>query len=128
MHTRLNSRESQRYLHSQAQAFNAFFERTVYGDIVYIFDLAVVFSLAPALAPPAYAPLRQQPATPAEIAWAYAEQSRKARPRLTARSAHRQNTAPNTVPIDSEALPTVRGRAANMHKGIVTIDVAAVNE
>ncbi|MGB3570751.1 MAG: hypothetical protein WA783_05885 [Phormidesmis sp.] len=124
MHTRLNSRESQRYLHSQAQAFNAFFERTVHGDIVYIFDLAVVFSLAPALAPPAYAPLRQQPATPAEIAWAYAEQSRKTRPKLTARSAHRQNTAP----VDSEALPTVRGRAANTHKGIVTIDVAAVNE
>ncbi len=128
MHTRLSSRESQRYLHLQAQSFGAFFERTVHGDIVYIFDLAVVFSLAPSLAPPVYASSFQQPATPAEIAWAYAEQSKKAQHRSANRSVERLAHIQSTPSADGEALTTVRGRASGTPEGIVTIDVAAVNE
>ncbi|MEL7144501.1 MAG: hypothetical protein AAGL08_20100, partial [Cyanobacteria bacterium J06573_11] len=43
MHSRVDKRAAQRYLHSQAQSFGAFFERTVHGDITYIFNLAVVY-------------------------------------------------------------------------------------
>ncbi len=133
MHTRINSREAQRYLHAQAQAFNAFFERTMHGDIVYIFDLAVVFSLEPALAPPVYAPSSHRLVTPAEMAWAYAEQVKQTQPKSTNLSSdlsatNSSATYQGAAPMEHKTLPTVRGRALDSSERIVTIDVAAVNE
>ncbi|MEM9948750.1 MAG: hypothetical protein AAF810_22175 [Cyanobacteria bacterium P01_D01_bin.36] len=70
MHTRINGRAAQRYLHTQAQAFGGFFERSAHNDIVYIFNPAVIYSYAP-----------QRPATQAEIDWTYAQQGSRAQQR-----------------------------------------------
>ncbi|MEL6938062.1 MAG: hypothetical protein AAFO84_02605 [Cyanobacteria bacterium J06598_1] len=144
MHTRINPHESQRFLHGQAQDFGAFFERTRNGDIIYIFNLAVVYSLQPSYAPEVY-PLT----TPAEIAWAYAERAHaeKAAQSAHAQSAYAQNAyaqnaykqklrlpageAPGwqaNKPTSDQTLQTVRGRANATPHHIKTIDVSAINE
>ncbi|MEO1620212.1 MAG: hypothetical protein AAFU53_04165 [Cyanobacteria bacterium J06632_3] len=63
MHTRISGTKARQYLHRQAQSFGGFFERTVHGDVIYIFNLAAMYSGSPAM-------------TPAEVAWAYAERER----------------------------------------------------
>ncbi|MGD1896123.1 MAG: hypothetical protein ACFB16_04130 [Phormidesmis sp.] len=129
MHTRVDGRDAQRFLHSQAQAFGAFFERTVHGDIIYIFNLAVVFSLEPSYAPPAY-----RPVTPAEVAWAYAEQAQVKRAyvedmRRRQREGQRKGESGRSLrPSAEKILPTVRGRAQATAENVKTIDVSAVNE
>lgn len=40
MRTRLSGADAQNYLNAQAQAFSAFFETTISGDIVYVFSSA----------------------------------------------------------------------------------------
>jgi len=108
MHTRIDGREAQRYLHSQAQAFGGFFERTVHNDVVYIFNPAVIYSYAP-----------QRPATPAELAWTYTAQ---------ARAQPAQNNARHQRRLAEKATShTVRGQA-HRAENIRTIDVTAVNE
>lgn len=68
MYTRLSGTDARHYLHRQAQAFGAYFERTVNGDIIYIFNLSGIPGqfVGPQM-------------TPAEIAWAYAERAQEAR-------------------------------------------------
>ena len=63
MHTRISGTKARQYLHRQAQSFGGFFERPVHGDIIYIFNLAAMYSGSLAM-------------TPAEVAWAYAERER----------------------------------------------------
>ena len=107
MYSRVENRAAQRYLHSQAQSFGAFFERTAHGDIIYIFNLAVVYSLEPAYAPPTAYAIPESPCPkpmPAEMAWTHAQQQA------------------------SVSLPTVRGRAMDTSENVKTIDIKAVNE
>lgn len=63
MRTQLTGEAAQDYLNTQAQAFSAFFETTLQGDIIYVFNLAAV----------------RHPSAQAEAAWAYAEQVRAER-------------------------------------------------
>ncbi|MEO0769079.1 MAG: hypothetical protein AAFY72_06540 [Cyanobacteria bacterium J06649_4] len=63
MHTRISGAQARQYLHRQAQFLGAYFERTVHGDIVYIFNPTALYDSAPEM-------------TPAEVAWAYAERER----------------------------------------------------
>lgn len=117
MYARVESRQAQRYLHAQAQSFGAFFERTVHGDIIYIFNPAVVYSLEPRYAPPtayidaAYVRHTQQnqPRASAEVAWTNAQQLAERQP-------------------EKDFIPTVRGQAVNVSENVKTIDVSVVNE
>ena len=59
MHTGLTGHSAQRYLHRQAAAFGACFQRTAHGDIIYIFNITGLYP--------------QPNYTPAAAAWAYAE-------------------------------------------------------
>ena len=63
MRTQLTGEAARDYLNTQAQAFSAFFETTLQGDIIYVFNLAAV----------------RHPSAHAEAAWAYAEQVRAER-------------------------------------------------
>ncbi|MGC1306142.1 MAG: hypothetical protein WA885_02850 [Phormidesmis sp.] len=63
MHTQMNGADAQVYLNVQAQTFSAYCEPTPQGDIAYVFNLAGAQGIA----------LR---ATPAEAAWAHANQVR----------------------------------------------------
>ena len=115
MCTRSNGREAQRYLHTQAQAFGGFFERTIQGDVVYIFNPAVIYSY------PA-----QRPATPTELAQAYTAQAQayKAQAKsqaVWANALRQRNTTADGV------TPTVRGQA-HRAENVQTIDVIAANE
>lgn len=65
MHTQLNGVSAQAYLNLQAQALSAYYETTPHGDVVYVFNLAGVQSVA-----------SQHRVPPAEVTWAYAEQAR----------------------------------------------------
>jgi hypothetical protein len=69
MFAQINGAAAQSYLNAQAQAFLAHFETTVRGDIIYVFNLATM---------PGPSSHRF---TPAETAWAYAEQAHSARMR-----------------------------------------------
>lgn len=62
MYGRINRADARRYLYEQAQAFGAFFERTVDGDIIYIFNLGMIFGVRPAQS--------DSVMTPAERVWA----------------------------------------------------------
>ena len=58
MSTGLTGHSAQRYLHRQAQAFGACFQRTIRGDIVYIFNIAGLYpqpNYTPTAAARAYA-------------------------------------------------------------------------
>jgi hypothetical protein len=67
MYAQIHGAAAQTYLNAQAQAFLAHFETTVHGDIIYVFNLATMPG--------------SHRATPAEAAWAYAEQARSERVR-----------------------------------------------
>ena len=143
MHTHMPPAQAQRYLHEQAQAFGAYFDRTPHGDIIYHFNLAMVFGLPPS----------QMSAstvmTPAERAWAYAEQNaarlrhQQAQRKAANQQANQQraeaiaqqikalaaaDTLPEPEPLDPQTLPTVRGRAQAAPEHVQTIDVSAINE
>ena len=151
MYGRIDRPRAQRYLHEQAQAFGAFFERTVDGDIVYIFNLGMIFGVRAA---EAAIPVAM---TPAEMAWALAEdplaegnteQVRSQRQSTTTSTAASQRVeaiarqikalkaakAENlqqhlpAETLSDGTLPTVRGRAQAAPEHIKTIDVLAVNE
>lgn len=70
MSAKLEGTAAQAYLNDQAQAFSAYFETTGQGDIIYVFNLAVVQGGQP----PGAQTYPQ--AAQAEAAWAYAEQTR----------------------------------------------------
>lgn len=143
MHTRITPARAQRYLYEQAQAFGAYFERTIHGDIVYIFNLAMVFGLPSSqVATPAER-------TPAEVAWAEVESTQWAQLQESNRLAHQNQThqkaeaiarqlraikiikSAQSEPLDSVqpgTLPTVRGRAQATPSYVRTINVSAVNK
>lgn len=70
MHTRLDGTAAQTYLNAQAQAFSAYFETTLRGDIIYVFNGVAVNGEA-----------THPPASQAEAAWAYADGAHVARTR-----------------------------------------------
>ena len=156
MNTGLSSKEASQYLHHQAQDFGAYFERTRTGDVVYVFNLAVIYAW------PTYQPQPYLEPTPTELGWAsYAE--RASEPSLnpppdqgrhqqhTARANARQISALRNLsqsakpaspapsvrqlpPASNELAPqaeqvaqTFRGRAAVDPDHVITIDVPAVN-
>lgn len=112
MHTGLSSHSAQRYLHRQAQAFGACFQRTVRGDIIYIFNVIGLYpqpNYTPAAAARAYAErvyAEQMLAQKEQAAWEKAYHGR------------------NLQRLPSDRLLADRPPA----KGAITIDVSAVNE
>ncbi|MEL6855125.1 MAG: hypothetical protein AAFO83_08430, partial [Cyanobacteria bacterium J06607_13] len=151
MYTRLSGTDARRYLHRQAQALGAYFERTVNGDIIYIFNVAgrpgqfVGPQMTPAEIAWAYAERAQEAKTlrQHQIAWANARQIRTLRqlsdnqPVSPANSATSRMLSPversqpqNKIGLNAD-LPhqsnIVRGRANRAPQQIITIDVPAVN-
>lgn len=112
MSTGLTGHSAQRYLHGQAQAFGACFQRTVRGDIIYIFNITGLYpqpNYTPAAAARAYAEriyAEQRLARKEQVSWAKAYHIRNMR----------------RLPSDRllSDCPSV--------KGDVIIDVSAVNE
>ncbi|MEL6602356.1 MAG: hypothetical protein AAFP20_03910 [Cyanobacteria bacterium J06614_10] len=151
MYTRLSGTDARRYLHRQAQALGAYFERTVNGDIIYIFNVAgrpgqfVGPQMTPAEIAWAYAERAQEAKTlrQHQIAWANARQIRTLRqlsdnqPVSQANSATSRMLSPversqpqNKIGLNAD-LPhqsnIARGRANRAPQQIITIDVPAVN-
>ncbi|MEL7521781.1 MAG: hypothetical protein AAF050_20560 [Cyanobacteria bacterium J06649_5] len=75
MSTQLNGAAAQAYLNEQAQAFAAYCETTLDGNIVYVFNLAAVHRLGAQVT-------AQRRATQAEAAWAYSEKARAEKVRI----------------------------------------------
>lgn len=75
MITQLNGAAAQAYLNEQAQAFAAYCETTLDGNIVYVFNLAAVHRLGAQVT-------AQRRATQAEAAWAYSEKARAEKVRI----------------------------------------------
>lgn len=146
MFAKIEGVAAQSYLNAQAQAFSAYFETTLQGDIIYVFNLAAVRGesersprptppVAP-VAPWTYAEqvsAERARAEKAQTAWANAKQLRTLR-QLSQRDLKR-NAAGQTgqngvlapkVQADAAQSPTIRGRANEAPDGIVTIDVPAV--
>ncbi|MGB7087718.1 MAG: hypothetical protein WBD47_19320 [Phormidesmis sp.] len=65
MYAQINGIAAQQYLNSQAQAFCAYCETPLPGEVIYVFNLAAVHSSP-----------RHHAVAQAEAAWAYAEQAR----------------------------------------------------
>lgn len=78
MFARIEGSDAQNYLNEQAQAFSAYCEATVQGDIIYVFDLTAVS--------------RPTQYEAAQVAWAWTEQAR-ARQAYIARQMERQRAA-----------------------------------
>ncbi|MEL6353672.1 MAG: hypothetical protein AAFR58_18260 [Cyanobacteria bacterium J06627_28] len=145
MKTRLNSKITSRYLHRQAQEFGAYFERTAHGDVIYIFNPAVIYAWSARASEYVsdyaftHEPLPYAEPSPTEIAWAYAEQERRqTQKRQHERMAHanakqlralRQlsNGASNPMASSTVEPEIARGRAIAAAEDVVTIDVTAVN-
>lgn len=122
MNTGLTGHSAQRYLHRQAQAFGACFQRTIRGDIVYIFNITGLYpqpNHTPAAAARAYAErvyAEQRLAQKDRVAWEKAYQSRN----LRYSSAHRLAEEPLPIGLlSANRLPA---------RGAITIDISAVNE
>jgi hypothetical protein len=110
--TGLTGHSAQRYLHRQAQAFGACFQRTIRGDIVYIFNIAGLYpqpNYTPAAAARAYAEriyAEQRLAQKDRAAWEKAYYARNLRRLSSDRHL-------------ADHLPA---------EGAITIDVSAMNE
>jgi len=120
MYTRLSGTQARHYLHQQAQALGAYFERTVHGDVIYIFDLAAIYNGI-------YNGVVAM--TPAEVAWAYAERERAREHHYrTAQSARqvgtlRQLSAQAAIATQGNTTHTNPKNSAN--DSVITIDVSA---
>lgn len=150
MKSKLSAKTASRYLHRQAQDFGAYFERTVQGDVIYIFNPAVIYAWSAQTSgylsdyAAGYDPVPYAEPSSAEMAWAYAERQRQQdeRDRHTARANARQLRALHNLSgqnaLCAQSLPdannqrevlavTRRGKAIEAVSGVVTIDVKAVN-
>ena len=97
MRTQLTGEAARDYLNTQAQAFAAFFETTLQGDIIYVFNLAAV----------------RYPSAHAEAAWAYAEQVRAER--AHAEKAHAAWTNAKQVRTLHQSQKQTQGRSKRDH-------------
>ena len=139
MHSRLDGTSAQAYLNAQAQAFSAYFETTLRGDIIYVFNVATVPGGAPhhataqaeaAWAHAESAHMQRAREEKAQAAWANAKQIRTLRQLSQRDSEQRSNaSAPPSTDIsggDTAQLPVVRGRADGNPDPVITIEVPAV--
>ncbi len=147
MYSRLDGTAAQAYLNTQAQAFSAYFETTLRGDIIYVFNIATVHDGIPhhsnSQAEVAWAHaervyVERTRAEKAQAAWANAKQIRTLR-QLSQRGAHQPpvSAQSTTDGLESDAtqlsverpveLPTVRGRSNDSEsESVITIEVPAV--
>lgn len=139
MKTRLSSKITSRYLHRQAQEFGAYFERTVHGDVIYVFNPAVIYAWSDRASEYVsdyafgYEPVPYTEPSPTEIAWAYAERERlQMQKRQHERVAHanakqlralRQLSNGASSHVESAI---ASGNAIAAAEDVVTIDVTAV--
>lgn len=150
MHTQLGGTAAQAYLNTQAQAFSAFFETTLQGDIIYVFNLAAVHYPQAAQAEAAWAyaehvherraQAERAQAQYAHAAWSNAKQIRMLRQLSQVSegsSIKRMKVTSSNVPLNREPVdkPVIRlpgakdARSVNdaeSGKGSITIDVTAV--
>ena len=141
MKTRLSSKIASRYLHRQAQEFGAYFERTAHGDVIYIFNPAVIYAWSAQTSEHVsdyafgYEPVPYTAPSPTEIAWADAERDRpQTQNRQNERMAHtnaKQLRALRRLSDNTnshiEPAAAFRGRAIAAAEDVITIDVTAVN-
>ena len=112
MSTGLTGHSAQRYLHRQAQAFGACFQRTIRGDVVYIFNITGLYP--------------QPNYTPAAAARAYAERV-YAEQRLAQKDRAAWEKA--YYARNLQGLPSDRQLADHLPaESAITIDVSAMNE
>ncbi len=143
MFAKIEGVAAQSYLNAQTQAFSAYFETTVQGDIIYVFNLAAVRGESersprptPPVAPWTYADqvsAERVRAEKAQTAWANAKQIRTLRQlsqrdlkRNAAGQAGQDSALAPQVKADAAQSPEIRGRANEAPDGTVTIDVPAV--
>ncbi len=140
MHSRLDGASAQAYLNAQAQAFSAYFETTLRGDIIYVFNVATVPGEIPhhataqaeaAWAHAESAHMQHAREEKAQAAWANAKQIRTLR-QLSRRDCGQRSDAPTALPAtdtsgsDTAQLPVVRGRGDRDLDSVITIEVPAV--
>ncbi len=116
MHTGLTGHSAQRYLHRQAAAFGACFQRTVQGDIIYIFNITGLYP--------------QPNYTPTAAAWAYAERI-YAEQLLSQKALSQKDLAAwdNAAHVRNlRRLPGSHSPVDSATTNAITIDVSAVNE
>lgn len=143
MFAKIEGVAAQSYLNAQAQAFSAYFETTLQGDIIYVFNLAAVRGESersprptPPVAPWTYADrvsAERVRAEKAQTAWANAKQIRTLRQlsqcdlkRNAAGQADQDSALAPQMKADAAQSPAIRGRANEAPDGTVTIDVPAV--